>query len=99
MAALVAVEGGSEDRTEGPARGPARRAGPHTQSVDDPELRQRLIELLGDITRLLGKPATAGEHHSLIEQLDALAVRFEAEHPALGTAIRQVVDALAKAGI
>jgi hypothetical protein len=70
-----------------------------TRSVDDPELRTRLIELLGDITRLLRKPATAGEHNSLIEQLDALAVRFEADHPALGSAIRQVVDALAKAGI
>ena len=70
-----------------------------TRSVDYPELRRRLIELLGDITRLLGKPATAGEHNSLIEQLDALAVRFEADHPALGSAIRQVVDALAKAGI
>jgi FXSXX-COOH protein len=35
----------------------------------------------------------------LVEQLDALAVRFEADHPALGAAIRQVVDALAKAGI
>jgi hypothetical protein len=55
--------------------------------------------VLGDITRLLGKPATAGERHSLIENLDALAVQFEAEHPALGNAIRQVVDALAKAGI
>ena len=70
-----------------------------TRSIDDPELRQRLIELLGDITRLLGKPVTAGEHSSLVEQLDALAVRFEADHPALGNAIRQVVDALAKAGI
>jgi hypothetical protein len=70
-----------------------------TRSADDPELRRQLIVVLGDITRLLGKPATAGEHNSLIEQLDALAVRFEAEHPALGTALRQVVDALAKAGI
>lgn len=69
------------------------------RSVEDPELRQRLIELLGDITRLLGKPATPGEHNSLIEQLDGLAVQFEAEHPALGNAIRQVVDALGKAGI
>lgn len=70
-----------------------------TRSVEDPELRQRLIELLGDITRLLGKPTTAGEHDSLIEQLDGLAVQFEAEHPALGNAIRQVMDALGKAGI
>ena len=69
------------------------------RSVEDPELRQRLIELLGDITRLLGKPASAHEHNSLIEQLDGLAVQFEAEHPALGNAIRKVVDALAKAGI
>ncbi len=68
-------------------------------SVEDAELRQRLIELLGDITRLLGKPASAGEQHSLIEHLDALAVQFEAEHPALGTALRRVVDALGKAGI
>lgn len=70
-----------------------------TRTIDDPELRQRLIELLGDITRLLGKPTTAGEHESLIEQLDALAVRLEADHPALGAAIRQVVDTLGKAGI
>ena len=69
-----------------------------TQSID-PQLRPLLIELLGDITRLLGKPATAGEQHSLIEHLDALAVQFEAEHPALGSALRQVVDALGKAGI
>lgn len=70
-----------------------------TRSVDDQQVRQRLIELLGDITRLLGKPTSAGEHDSLIEQLDALAVRFEADHPSLGNAIRQVVDALGKAGI
>jgi len=70
-----------------------------TRSADDPELRRQLIAVLGDITRLLGKPTTTGEHTSLIEQLDALAVRFEADHPALGNAIRQVVDALAKAGI
>jgi Domain of unknown function (DUF4404) len=70
-----------------------------TRSIDDPELRQRLFELLGDITRLLGKPVTAGEQSSLIGQLDSLAVQFEAEHPSLGNAIRQVVDALGKAGL
>ena len=55
--------------------------------------------LLGDITRLLAQPGNATERHSLTERLDTLAVQFEAEHPALGTTIRQVVDALAKAGI
>ena len=68
-----------------------------TQAVD-PQLRQLLIELLGDITRLLGKPGAATEH-SVAERLDELAVQFEAEHPALGSAIRQVVDTLGKAGI
>lgn len=65
----------------------------------DPESRELLVLLLGDITRLLAQPGSATERHSLIERLDELAVQFEAEHPALGTTIRQVVDALAKAGI
>jgi Domain of unknown function (DUF4404) len=69
-----------------------------TSSVD-PELRELLVALLTDITRLLAKPGTAEESHSVTERLDELAVQFEAEHPALGTAIRQVVDTLAKAGI
>lgn len=69
-----------------------------TRSVD-PQLRELLVAVLTDITRLLGKPG-AGEHeHSVTERLDELAVQFEAEHPALGQAIRQVVDTLGKAGI
>lgn len=70
-----------------------------TTSVDASS-RQALIALLGDITRLLDKstPATADEQ-PVAERLEALALGFEAKHPALGTAIRQVVDALGKAGI
>jgi hypothetical protein len=69
-----------------------------THSVD-PQLRELLIAVLTDITRLLGKPSAARDAQSLGERLDELAVQFEAEHPALGTAIRQVVDTLGKAGI
>jgi hypothetical protein len=71
-----------------------------TSSVD-PQSRELLITLLSDITRLLGPPSSRSrdEEHSVAERLDELAVQFEAEHPALGTAIRQVVDTLAKAGI
>lgn len=69
-----------------------------TGSVDS-ESRELLVVLLGDITRLLAQTGDATERHSLIERLDELAVQFEAEHPALGGTIRQVVDALAKAGI
>jgi hypothetical protein len=65
----------------------------------DAESRALLIQLLPEITRLLGKTQPREDIHPLIESLEALAVRFEAEHPALGTALRQVVDALGKAGI
>ena len=70
-----------------------------THAVDD-EARELLVTLLGDITRLLHRSTrSAAEHESLAERLDALAVQFEAEHPAVGTAIRSLVDALGKAGI
>lgn len=69
-----------------------------TRSVD-PQSRELLIALLTDITRLLGQPASTTEQQSVTERLDELAVQFEAEHPALGNAIRQVVDTLSKAGI
>lgn len=69
-----------------------------TRSVD-PQLRELLVALLTDITRLLGKPGAASDQHSMTERLDELAVQFEAEHPSLGNAIRQVVDTLGKAGI
>jgi hypothetical protein len=70
-----------------------------TQTVDH-DSRQLLITLLSDITRVLQQSAqTVEEQQSLTERLDELAVQFEAEHPALGTAIRQVVDTLGKAGI
>lgn len=66
----------------------------------DATTRALLITLVGDITRLLGQSSlSASEHHTLNERLDELAVQFEAEHPALGSAIRQIIDTLGKAGI
>lgn len=70
-----------------------------TQQVD-PQLRVLLVTVLADITKLLEQPgAGAAADEPLTERLEAVAVRFEADHPALGTAIRQVVDTLGKAGI
>ncbi len=70
-----------------------------TTTVDDGS-REALVALLGDITRLLDKSAPASTDEQPVgERLEALALGFEAKHPALGTAIRQVVDALGKAGI
>jgi phytoene/squalene synthetase len=66
----------------------------------DREMRELLVDLLGEITRVLHRSSLEPEQHrSLRGKLDALAVRFEAEHPALGGTVRQIVDALAKAGI
>lgn len=81
-----------------------RLASLHTElartSAVDPQARELLIQLLSDITRLLGSPdAETDEHRSVTERLDELAVQFEAEHPSLGAAVRQVADTLSKAGI
>lgn len=66
----------------------------------DAETRALLITLVGDITRLLGQSnLSASEHQTLTDRLDEVAVHFEAEHPALGSAIRQIIDTLGKAGI
>ena len=61
--------------------------------------RESLLLLLSDLTRLLGSPSLDDEDQPLTERLETLAVRFEAEHPAVGHAVRQLIDALAKAGI
>ena len=65
----------------------------------DGRTRELLLLLLDDLTRLLGAPSLDGEDLPLTERLEGLAVRFEAEHPAVGQAVRQLIDALAKAGI
>jgi hypothetical protein len=64
-----------------------------TASVDKPT-RELLVGLEQQIARLI-------EPHegSVAERLEKLAVRFEADHPAAGTALRQAIDALGKAGI
>lgn len=65
----------------------------------DSNSRDALMLLLNDLTRLLGAASLDNEDHPLTERLEQLAVNFEAEHPAVGTAVRQLIDALAKAGI
>lgn len=69
----------------------------------DPQARQLLVALLDDITRLLDttqrSPQESEDEPALPDRLEGLAVQFEAEHPALSTALRSVVDALGKAGI
>ena len=65
----------------------------------DPEDRAMLETLLDDIRRVLEKPdeqPAAGERG---DALEGAAVRLEAGHPGVATALRAVIDALGKAGI
>jgi len=77
----------------------------------DSESRELLGVVMRDIERALeGAPATAGAPvtagaaaaqqaglHS--SRLESLAVEFEAGHPGLAEVLRELVDALGKAGI
>ena len=66
----------------------------------DEESRQLLEDLTHDIERKLqGDAARAELRRDSLPRLEALAVRFETEHPALGQGLRQLVDYLAKGGI
>ncbi|HYB32600.1 MAG TPA: DUF4404 family protein [Steroidobacteraceae bacterium] len=63
----------------------------------DPESRQLLGAVMRDIERL--DPDAAGAVAAHAPRLESLAVRFEAGHPGLAEALRQLIDALGKAGI
>lgn len=57
-------------------------------------------ELLGVVARDISEvSASRNEVADHVPALERLAVRFESEHPAAARALRQLVDALAKAGI
>jgi hypothetical protein len=62
----------------------------------DPEARKLLTTVSRDIENAL-----AGEDTSAVatEPVEALAVRFEADHPSLAGVLRQIMDTLGKAGI
>ena len=68
----------------------------------EPETRELLIALTGDIERALGRgggPAGRAAANHPVQRLEGLAVRFEADHPSLAQVLRQLIDALGKAGI
>lgn len=62
----------------------------------DPDTRRVAATLSAELERL---GAAADLSRSSASALEALAVRFEADHPALSAALRQGADLLGKAGI
>jgi hypothetical protein len=66
------------------------------QSLDG-ENRRLLGTVLQDIEKVLANGESAPPPSA--KGLESLAVRFEADHPALAETLRGLVDALAKAGI
>ncbi len=66
-------------------------------SALDTDARKRLTTALHDIEQALGRSdQTAAPAKSRLEEL---AVKFEADHPALAGVVRQLIDALGAAGI
>ena len=64
----------------------------------DADSRQHLSALVSEIDRALGEEKR-GAARTHTPRLESLAVRFEADHPGLAEVIREVIDALALAGI
>jgi hypothetical protein len=62
----------------------------------DPESRKLLATVARDIEQAL---ASDGASAVAAEPVEALAVRFEADHPSLAGVLRQIMDTLGKAGI
>jgi len=63
----------------------------------DSEERKSLTTVLHDIEKALGRKDKAVTERA--PRLEALAVKFEADHPALADSVRQLADLLGKVGI
>lgn len=67
----------------------------HAHSLD-PEARRLLATVAADIEQALADDDTTAV---AAQPVETLAVRFEADHPALAGVLRQIMDTLGKAGI
>ena len=63
----------------------------------DAEAREHLTDLTRELERSLA--GRGGAPQAAAPRLESLAVKFEAGHPALAETLREVIDALGKAGI
>ena len=67
----------------------------------DPQSKQLLAEVLGDIQRLMAVQGSAARPpgRSLADRLENIVVRFEAGHPTLAASSRRLIDLLGTAGL
>jgi hypothetical protein len=67
----------------------------------DTDSKELLVTVMRDIERTLGSGSSAAARTARTNspRLESLAVQFEADHPGLAQLLRQIVDALGKAGI
>lgn len=65
----------------------------------DEEDRRLLGTVLGDISRVLARSDETAAPPPAKPRLEALAVKFQAEHPQIAASLRELVDLLGKAGI
>jgi hypothetical protein len=65
----------------------------------DADERRLLTTVLADIENALAPGAPAPAAGDTQEGLESLAVKFEADHPAVAETLRRLVDTLGKAGI
>ncbi|HET9864085.1 MAG TPA: DUF4404 family protein [Steroidobacteraceae bacterium] len=72
----------------------ARLGSARTLSAED---RQLLVTVLADIGKVLEQ--SEGAARPDVPGLESLAVKFEADHPAVADGLRRLADTLGKAGI
>lgn len=65
----------------------------------DAESRALLRQLSTDIERLADQPAPPSAMKAHRPRLEELEVKFEVEHPSLAETVREIIDALGKAGL
>ena len=65
----------------------------------DAEAREHLTSTLHDIEKALARQNDTMATAAPTPRLEALAVRFEADHPAIAEGVRRLIDLLGKAGI
>lgn len=66
---------------------------------DGHEDQAELVRLVAAVERRLQSDAPAEDHRHLIDVLKQAEVRFESDHPRLGSALQQAIQTLSAAGI